>query len=92
MSCSRGPTALVRRRCWRPSSEQHLHVQWQRLLVPALRELSPTTQLIVATHSEAILDSALSYERFILVEDEDPRAKLRDAGEEEEMPEPTPPS
>ncbi|WP_165373523.1 ATP-binding protein [Sorangium cellulosum] len=66
--------------------EQHLHVQWQRLLVPALQELSPTTQIIVATHSEAILDSALSYERFILVEDEDPRAHLDDGGEEEEMP------
>lgn len=62
--------------------EQHLHIQWQRLLIPALRELSPTTQIIVATHSEAILDSALSYERFILVEDEDPRAHLDD-GEQE---------
>ncbi len=63
--------------------EQHLHIQWQRLLVPALKELAPTTQLIVATHSEAILDSVLSYERFILVEDDDPRAHLDEPGEEE---------
>jgi hypothetical protein len=56
--------------------EQHLHVQWHRQLLPALRELSPTTQFLVATHSEEILDSALSYERFILVEECDPRAHL----------------
>lgn len=54
--------------------EQHMHVQWQRLLLPALRELCPDTQFIVATHSEEILDSVLSYERFILVEDQDPRS------------------
>ena len=54
--------------------EQHLHVQWQRLLIPALRELSPTSQFFVATPSTEILDSALSYERFILVSDSDPRA------------------
>jgi hypothetical protein len=54
--------------------EQHLHVQWQRFLLDALRELSPSTLFIVATHSEEILDSVLSYERFILVDDSDPRA------------------
>lgn len=64
--------------------EQHFHLQWQRFLLAALRELSPTTQFIVATHSEAILDSALSYEQFILVEDEDPRAKLAEPDEEEQ--------
>jgi hypothetical protein len=46
--------------------EQHLHVRWQRFLVPALRELAPNAQFFVATHSVEILDSALSYERFIL--------------------------
>ena len=55
--------------------EQHLHVQWQRFLLDALRELSPSTLFIVATHSEEILDSVLSYERFILVDDSDPRAR-----------------
>lgn len=60
--------------------EQHLHVQWQRQLLSALRELSPGTQFLVATHSEEILDAALSYERFILVDDDDPRARLADEG------------
>ena len=61
--------------------EQHLHVQWQRLLLPALRELCPDAQFIVATHSEEILDSVLSYERFILVESDDPRAGVAAAPE-----------
>lgn len=60
--------------------EQHMHVQWQRLLLPALRELCPDTQFIVATHSEEILDSVLSYERFILVDDDDPRAHIVEPG------------
>src|SRR5580704_14559174 len=47
--------------------EQHLHVQWQRHMMRALRDLSPESQFIVATHSLEVLDSALSYERFILV-------------------------
>lgn len=55
--------------------EQHLHVQWQRLLLPALRDLSPGSQFLVATHSVDILKSVLSYERFLLVEDGDPRAE-----------------
>lgn len=56
--------------------EQHLHVQWQQQFLPALRELSPHTQFIVATHSIEILEAALSYERFILVRDDDPRAAV----------------
>lgn len=55
--------------------EQHMHVQWQRHVLDALRELSPSTLFIVATHSEEILGSVLSYERFILVEERDPRAR-----------------
>jgi predicted ATP-dependent endonuclease of OLD family len=55
--------------------EQHMHPQWQRLLLGALRELSPTTQFVVATHSLEILNSALSTERFLLLRDNDPRAK-----------------
>jgi predicted ATPase len=58
--------------------EQHLHVQWQLHLLDALRELSPSTLFIVATHSEEILGSVLSYERFILVEESDPRAQSRE--------------
>ncbi len=54
--------------------EQHLHVQWQGLLLEALRELSPSTLFIVATHSEDILDSVLSDECFLLVDGRDPQA------------------
>jgi hypothetical protein len=56
--------------------EQHLNVQWQRDVLDALRELSPSTLFVVATHSEEILGSVLSYERFILIEETDPRARI----------------
>lgn len=56
--------------------EEHLHVQWQRQILSALRELSPGTQFLIATHSAEILDAALTYERFILVEESDPRARI----------------
>jgi predicted ATPase len=55
--------------------EQHMHVQWQAALVRALRELSPESQLIVATHSLDILDLASSYERHLLLRSDDPRAQ-----------------
>jgi hypothetical protein len=55
--------------------EQHMHVQWQRHIIPALRELSPESQIIVATHSLDVADSALSYERFLLLRDDDPRLR-----------------
>jgi hypothetical protein len=54
--------------------EQHLHVQWQGALVRALRELSPKSQIIVATHSLDILDVTSSYERHLLLRSDDPRA------------------
>ncbi|MEP7119953.1 MAG: AAA family ATPase [Byssovorax sp.] len=53
--------------------EQHMHVQWQRHIVTALRELSPESQIIVATHSLDVADAALSYERLLLVREGDPR-------------------
>ena len=56
--------------------EQHVHVQWQRRLVEALRELSPQSHFIVATHGLDVLDAALSYERFLLLREDDPRARL----------------
>ncbi len=62
--------------------EQHLHVRWQREILPALRALSPTTQYVVATHSEEILSAALAEERFILVGEGDPRAVLADDEED----------
>lgn len=53
--------------------EQHVHVQWQRSLVVALRELSPGSQVILATHSVDAAEAALSYERFLLLREGDPR-------------------
>jgi hypothetical protein len=50
--------------------EQHLHPTFQRALLPALRELSPQTQFIVATHSPYVLDSVPSYERVLLSSDD----------------------
>lgn len=56
--------------------ELHLHLSIQTHLMAQLRKLSPTTQFIVATNSEEILQMALSYERFIIVNDGDPRANV----------------
>jgi len=55
--------------------EQHLHAQWQALILSALRTVAPQAQIIVATHSEAIIRQALSHEVFTLVPDDDPRAR-----------------
>ncbi len=57
--------------------EQHFHVRWRRHILPALCELSPTTQFIAATHSLDVLDSVLHSERFLLVADSDLRAHDR---------------
>lgn len=59
--------------------EQHLHPQWQRHLLRALRELSPASQFIVATHSVPMLESALSDERFMLFRQGDPRGETSEA-------------
>lgn len=55
--------------------EQHMHPSWQRALLPALRKLSPLSQFIVATHSVDVLHSVASYERHLLLKDDDPRAR-----------------
>lgn len=54
--------------------ELHLHPQWQKQMLPALRELAPNAQFIVASHSDAIWDQAYSFERFLLVGEDDPRS------------------
>lgn len=54
--------------------ELHLHPQWQATILPALRTLAPDVQMIVASHSDAVWDQAYSFERFLLVEDSDPRS------------------
>ncbi len=54
--------------------ELHLHPQWQAALLPAMRMLAPDAQMIVASHSDAVWDQAYSFERFLLVDDRDPRS------------------
>lgn len=52
--------------------ELHLHPSWQATILPALRELGPDVQFLVATHSDAVWDQA--NERFLLVDESDPRS------------------
>jgi hypothetical protein len=54
--------------------ELHLHPQWQSTFLPALRELAPEAQFIVASHSDAVWEQAYSFERFLLVPEGDPRS------------------
>ena len=56
--------------------ELHMHVQWHRAIMRALRVLLPKTQIIVATHSWDILKSVMSYERFTLLREGDPRTAV----------------
>lgn len=56
--------------------ELHLHPQWQAALLPALRTLAPDVQMIVASHSDAVWDQAYSFDRFLLVDDSDPRSSV----------------
>jgi energy-coupling factor transporter ATP-binding protein EcfA2 len=60
--------------------EQHLHPQWQGRVLRAIRTLVPTSQMIVATHADDPWDDAMSWERRLLVDPDDPRAKS-DAGD-----------
>jgi len=56
--------------------ELHLHTAWHRAIIRALRTVLPNTQIICATHSLEILDSAYSYERFTILPESDPRIRL----------------
>ncbi|MDM8517548.1 AAA family ATPase [Desulfobacterales bacterium HSG16] len=56
--------------------ELHLHSSWHRVILRALRKILPGTQIICATHSQEILDSVYSYERFTLLSENDPRIRL----------------
>jgi energy-coupling factor transporter ATP-binding protein EcfA2 len=59
--------------------ELHLHPQWQKAILPALRELAPDVQMIVATHADAPWDQVMSFERTLLVPPGDPRHRRDDA-------------
>lgn len=52
--------------CLIDNPELRLSIPWQRRLIPALREFSPDTQFIMATHSCDVLDSVYSFERTAL--------------------------
>jgi energy-coupling factor transporter ATP-binding protein EcfA2 len=54
--------------------ELHLHPQWQATFLPALRELAPNAQFLVASHADAVWEQAYSFERFLLVDELDPRS------------------
>ncbi len=55
--------------------ELHLHPSWHRSIIQALKDMLPETQIICTTHSVKIQEMALSCERFILLREDDPRAK-----------------
>jgi hypothetical protein len=56
--------------------ELHLHPAWHRVILRAIHSLLPQAQVICSTHSADILDSAPSYQRFVLLDDSDPRVRL----------------
>jgi len=47
--------------------ELHLHSSWHRVILRVLRKIFSGNQIICATHSQEIIDSAASYERFTLL-------------------------
>ncbi len=56
--------------------ELHMHPEWQARILPALRDVAPHAQLVLATHADAPWDQVYSFERVLLVSKDDPRAKL----------------
>ena len=56
--------------------ELHLHQSWHRAVLKALRKVLPDTQIICATHSPEVLDSVDYFQRFTLLEDDDPRIRF----------------
>ena len=55
--------------------ELHLHPEWQARLLPALEQVVPGSQIILATHADPPWDQVYSYERLLLVSAGDPRAE-----------------
>lgn len=55
--------------------ELHLHPAWHRSILPALRQVAPKTQFICATHSQEILESLYSHQRFTILDERDPRVR-----------------
>jgi predicted ATP-dependent endonuclease of OLD family len=59
--------------------ELHLHPAWHRAILPALQKVSPGTQFICATHSQDILDSVYSFQRFTLLPEDDFRVRMKES-------------
>ena len=55
--------------------ELHLDPQWHALMVRAIRRFLPSAQLLIATHSPKVFDSVMSFQRHLLVPENDPRAR-----------------
>ena len=55
--------------------ELHLHSSWHRAIVRAFRQIYQGTQLLFATHSQEVLDSVYSFQRFTLLPEKDPRIR-----------------
>ncbi len=56
--------------------ELHLHTAWHGTFLRAMRAALPGAQIICSTHSETLLESAYSYQRFTLLPEDDPRIRL----------------
>lgn len=61
--------------------ELHMHPQWQGRVLRALRKVIPDAQVIVSTHADDPWDAAMSWERFLLVPNDDPRARVASEAE-----------
>ena len=55
--------------------ELHLDPAWHTLFVRSMRESFPGTQFLLATHSPDIYDSVYSFQRRLLLPEDDPRLK-----------------
>ena len=46
--------------------ELHLHQQWRRVFVPAIRQVAPNAQIIAASHSEEIWNSVFDSQKYLM--------------------------
>ena len=49
--------------------ELHLHPRWQQIVIPSLRAAFPNTQLIISTHSPAVLTTVRREQTHLLTSD-----------------------
>ncbi|MCC6156918.1 MAG: AAA family ATPase [Deltaproteobacteria bacterium] len=80
--CMLGTFAIVKNKpklLFIDEPELHLHPTWHRAILRALREVLPDTQIICATHSPDVLDAVEYYQRFVLLDENDPRVRLRNS-------------